>query len=98
MPGSFPPAKESGSHSIGRAIRYPLAAQVQGLEGTSLVTFRIMAEGTVDEIRIVKSSDYEILDEAALKTVRRAAPFPALPEAIKEPHIQLNIPLVFEFK
>ena len=90
------PGKGSGSSTAGlddilaqirsrieRAKRYPLMARRRGLEGTSDVSFRILENGTVSGLKLARSSGSSPLDEAALATIRRAAPFPYYPKAIR---------------
>jgi protein TonB len=62
---------------IERALRYPRKAQRAGMAGRTLVRFMICDDGRVQQLEVVESSGYPLLDRNALKTVRRAAPFPA---------------------
>jgi TonB family protein len=62
--------------AIERAKTYPRIARERGIEGTVLVRFKVLPSGTVDTVNIVRSSGAEILDEASVKTVYRAAPMP----------------------
>lgn len=61
---------------IESAKRYPEIARRSGIEGKSLVSFRINETGQPVEIALKGSSGSEILDQESLATVRRAAPFP----------------------
>lgn len=45
------------------------------LEGEVLILVSILADGTLEEVRVLKSSGHDALDRAALATVRQAAPF-----------------------
>ena len=53
------------------AINYPSGH----LEGEALILVSILANGTLEEVRILKSSGHRALDQAALATIRQAAPF-----------------------
>lgn len=55
---------------------YPPLAAAMGWTGLVRVAFTIRRDGTVAELRIVKSSGRKVLDECALEEVRAAAPFP----------------------
>ena len=68
---------------IERAKRYPLRARRHGLEGTSDVVFLIRDDGNVHGLKLARSSGVASLDEAALATIRRAAPFPFYPQPIQ---------------
>jgi TonB family protein len=61
---------------IEKAKRYPRMARKMGTEGQATVRFRIKTDGKVEGVELLKSSGSEILDQASLETVRRAAPFP----------------------
>lgn len=50
---------------------YPLAARRNGYEGTIILTVQVLSSGTVGELRVKKSSGYEILDESAREAVRQ---------------------------
>ena len=53
------------------AVNYPAGA----LEGEVLILVSILSDGTLEEVRVLKSSGHRALDQAALATVRQAAPF-----------------------
>ena len=61
---------------IEKAKRYPRAARKMGTEGQATVRFRIKTDGKVDGVELLESSGSEILDQASLETVRRAARLP----------------------
>jgi TonB family protein len=64
--------------AIEKAKTYPLIARKRGVEGTVLVSFRIDVKGLPQNVMIVKSSGYQILDDEAQKMLRKASPFPEL--------------------
>lgn len=55
---------------------YPMLARKKKIEGTVTAGFFINHNGYPDNVKIKKSSGYEILDSAAVKIVMKAAPFP----------------------
>lgn len=55
---------------------YPPEARRQKLEGKSALSFEIAEDGSVKTVAITSSSGNELLDNAAIETIRRAAPFP----------------------
>jgi periplasmic protein TonB len=83
----------AGQPELLRAIRrqiqqthaYPDAARREGLQGTALVAFRIASDGAVERLEIERSSGSRILDDASLRTIRRAAPYPPYPDWIRIP-------------
>ncbi|MDI6890053.1 MAG: energy transducer TonB [Thermodesulfovibrionales bacterium] len=76
--------KDGGSSSLLEAIRtsieraksYPFLARKKGIEGTVLVSFKIDRKGSPKDIKIIKSSGYQILDDEVPKMLRKASPFP----------------------
>jgi len=76
--------------------RYPLAAQRAVVEGSVGVKMTILKDGCLEQVDIAESSGHEILDRAALRSVRRASPFPPIPEDAKRDKVQMSIYLVFE--
>lgn len=75
---------------IRRKMVYPEEAKKQGITGTATVAFTIGGNGQVAQVRINRSSGNQLLDQAALSAVQRAAPFPPPPASAN-----IAIPLVF---
>ena len=75
--------------------KYPVVARNAGVEGDTTVRIVILRSGELKSVRIDTSSGYEILDKAALESVRRAAPFPPIPKATNMNKIDISIKLVF---
>lgn len=78
-----------------RALRYPAEAKRERLEGEVHVSFTVSRDGGVGSIRVVRSSGSRLLDEAAVNTVRRAAPFPDIPTAAGRSSWPFTVPLAF---
>lgn len=68
---------------IERAKRYPVLAKKFGLAGRSLVRFEIDEKGHAREVALKSSSGSNLLDDEALATIRRAAPFPTYPTPLE---------------
>lgn len=64
-------------------LNYPDSARGR-IYGTLRVTVAIKPDGTVDDVQIDRPSDYKILNDAALKIVRLAAPFAPFPAEIRK--------------
>lgn len=67
---------------INRSKYYPEIARKGGLEGAPKVGFTVSLDGKVNEASLVKSCGHEILDRAALETVKRSSPLPFYPKQI----------------
>ncbi|MDA1073209.1 MAG: TonB family protein [Proteobacteria bacterium] len=57
----------------------------------------IRFDGTLEEVRILESSGVEALDQAALRTVRLAAPFQDFPVEMRQKYDQLEIIRTWQF-
>ena len=64
---------------IQRSISYPAAARRMGWEGRVVVTFLLLPDGSVRDIRVVQGSGHPVLDRGAVDAVRNASPFPHPP-------------------
>jgi protein TonB len=62
---------------IGRALLYPPLARRRGWQGRVIVGFTLGRDGGVRDIRVVRSSGFDVLDQSALSAVLSAAPFSA---------------------
>jgi len=60
---------------------YPFWARIFGDEGTTELSFQVLADGTVSAIKIAKSSGSERLDDAAMECVARWHYRPALKDS-----------------
>ncbi|WP_267222586.1 energy transducer TonB [Dyella silvae] len=77
-------------------LNYPNEARRRGLHGDVLMTVTLNRDGSVKGIEVVQSSGQPLLDAAAQRIVRLAAPFPALP--VDKEHIdELNITRTWQF-
>lgn len=83
------PSKAEILSRIRRAIEeeltYPPLARRRRLEGTVLAGFAIDERGAPHDIEIVRSSGFSILDEEVVEIIKRAAPFPYIPERVEVP-------------
>jgi periplasmic protein TonB len=76
-------------------LNYPTAAR--GIYGTMLVSVEIRADGTLENVEISRSSGKKILDEAAVRIVRLAAPFAPFPPDIARDTDILSITRTWSF-
>lgn len=74
--------------------RYPASAWARGVQGVAHVRFRMNRQGRLLSLEILRSSGSALLDRAALDTLRRAEPLPAIPA--DRPHeLRLSVPVEF---
>jgi protein TonB len=72
---------------------YPLIARKKGWQGTVIVSFVVSKDGMVQEVHIKESSGFSLLDQSAVNTIKKAAPFPP-PPARAELIVPINYNLV----
>jgi protein TonB len=63
-------------------LNYPEGARGR-VYGSLRVTVAIKPDGSIEEIQVDRPSEHKILNEAALKIVRLAAPYAPFPPAIR---------------
>lgn len=61
-------------------LNYPDEARRRGINGQLVLTVALKRNGSVESIDIIQSSGHKILDDAAMRIVRLAAPFPPIPK------------------
>jgi len=73
-------------HKVERVgeLNYPDSARRQRLSGKLIVQVALYPDGSVREITIRRPSGHKILDDAAVRIVKLAAPFAPFPDAIKK--------------
>ncbi len=83
---------------IAKHKRYPRAAKRERSTGTVVVTFTVAVDGRLQQSRVTKSSGDPRLDEAALKMLKRASPFPPLPVAMGRRSQTITLPVEFALR
>lgn len=82
-------------HQIERVWMYPVEAAERGISGDLTLTFRISRDGNLLGVRLIDRSGYEILDVAALKAVKEAAPFYPFPSTIQREKLSIQANFVY---
>ena len=77
------------------AIQFPAQAQEHGWEGVVKLELLILEDGTLAFVLVDDSSGFEVFDENAVQTARRAAPFGAFPRGTNLQELNLTIPIVY---
>lgn len=78
-------------------LNYPEEAKRRGISGSLLLDVAINADGSINSITLLRSSGYKILDDAAARIVRLAAPFSPFPEELHSDTDVLHITRTWEF-
>ncbi|MDH5514510.1 MAG: TonB family protein [Gammaproteobacteria bacterium] len=78
-------------------LNYPDAARREGISGKLMMDVALNADGTVRNISILRTSGHKVIDDAAIRIVNMAAPFPPFPPDIGKDADILHITRTWEF-
>ena len=78
-------------------LNYPALARQQNIFGQLRLTVAIRADGSVESVEVNKSSGQRILDAAAVRIVKLAAPYAPFPEDIRKETSVLSIVRTWTF-
>lgn len=81
-------------------LNYPLEAKQKRINGSLMLSVDINPDGSVppDGIVISRSSGHKILDDAAIKIVRLAAPYAEIPENVLQGYDMITIIRTWKFE
>lgn len=77
---------------------YPAEARRGRRQGTVKVRFTVLRDGSVTGLSVTHSSGHAVLDGAALATVKRAAPFGAIPAELGVGRLDIVVPIVYRLR
>lgn len=78
-------------------LNYPDRARREKLSGTLILDVVINSDGELIEIELRKSSGHQVLDDAAKRIVKLAAPYSPFPEKLKDEADIIHITRSWEF-
>ena len=84
------------SQQIRRNFTYPWAAKEANLKGSLRLALRVYYTGELLDVEIRQSSGYAVLDENAVNTVKKVAPYPAFPAQMKQKELWIDLPIVYK--
>ena len=76
---------------IVKNLFFPPTARKMGWSGKVSVSFVICRDGRVEQVRIVQSTGFEVLDRNVVNAIKRASPFPRPPV-----EAELTLPIVYK--
>ena len=79
-------------------LNYPAEAKRKGVYGQQRLMVAINSDGSLREMKILKSSGHRILDQAAMQIVKLSAPYSAFPPEIKQDTDILEIIRTWRFE
>lgn len=84
--------------AIASAHRMPANAAKRRLSGRTVIRIEVAHDGRLNAARVIESSGSQLLDRAALQTLRRVGRFPRAPQLLTHNSVTFNVPLVFQLK
>ena len=91
---SFPGGNEACYAWLAKQIRYPAVAQKQGIQGRVFVQFVVNTDGTLDEVKAVRSP-HPSLAEEAVRVVKSMPKWnPAIQKGVTV-RSRFNLPIMF---
>ena len=78
--------------------QYPKIAQMRGWQGQCTLEIKVDSAGNVQSTRIKESSGYDALDNQAIEMSKKAAPFPAPPNALQGRSFTISVPISFKLE
>lgn len=78
-------------------LNYPQEAKRRKMYGNLTLLVAIRADGSIEQVRVLHSSGFDLLDEAAIKIVELAAPFSPFPPDIRAETDVLDITRTWRF-
>ncbi|MFC3152016.1 energy transducer TonB [Litoribrevibacter euphylliae] len=79
-------------------LNYPEKARQQGIFGDLRLLVSLLPNGALKEIRVLESSGHKVLDDAAIRIVRLAAPFAPFPDDLIKDTDELEIIRTWRFQ
>ena len=78
-------------------LNYPEEARRRKLYGNLILQVGVRADGSLEEVRVLRSSGSTLLDEAAVRIVHLAAPFAPFPPDIRQETDFLDVTRTWQF-
>ena len=78
-------------------LNYPQEAKQRNLYGSLVLTVSLRSDGSVERVRLLRSSGHQLLDDSAIRIVRLAAPYSPFPAEIRKETDILEITRTWQF-
>lgn len=79
-------------------LNYPPEARAKGLAGTLRLRVTIAADGTLQDVQLLQTSGHAVLDAAAVRIVRLAAPYAPFSPTMRSTTEVLEIERTWQFR
>ncbi len=77
--------------------QYPVTARLNRWEGKVILRAVIQDDGNLADLKVAKSSGYEVLDQDALEILKKTAPI-KLTQPLGRPQIVIHVPISYQLK
>ncbi len=94
---SFPGGQQALMKYLSENIRYPVIAQENGVQGRVIVQFTVRKDGTIDDVKVVKSADPS-LDKEAVRLIKSVPAWEPGMQRGKAVHCKFTVPIVFKLQ
>lgn len=91
MPSSAAEYYSYVRRKVSESLFYPLNAPT----GDVYVSFSVLADGTVRDIKMVNATGQPALEEVARQSIKNASPFPSFPQGLKQEEVKFYLPISF---
>lgn len=84
--------------SLARHFDYPYVARLRGWEGNVLLAFIVQASGYLNDIRIVRSSGFAVLDDSAVDSLKKVQQLPEAVAWLQGRDIEMQLPVIYRLR
>ncbi|HLD13883.1 MAG TPA: energy transducer TonB [Burkholderiales bacterium] len=84
--------------SLARHFDYPYVARLRGWEGSVLLAFIVQASGNLNDIRILRSSGFAVLDDSAVDSLKKVQHLPEAVALLQGRDIEMRLPVIYRLK
>lgn len=84
--------------SLARHFDYPYVARLRGWEGRVLLAFVVQASGNLNDIRIVRSSGFAVLDDSAVDSLKKVQQLPEAVAWLQGRDIEMQLPVIYRLR
>lgn len=84
--------------SLARHFDYPYVARLRGWEGSVLLAFIVQASGNLNDIRIIRSSGFAVLDDSAVDSLKKVQQLPEAVAWLQGRDIEMQLPVIYRLR
>ena len=70
--------------------QYPYDAAIAGIQGECEIDFVIARSGKLESVELIRGSGHKVLDDEAVRSVRKASPFDPIPADYAIPRLEIR--------